>query len=444
MEDNERTLQAKDINQQGIMLARSGNIEAAIEKFNHAMELEPMLIDTYKNFGDLYLHIDQYFEAKKYYKKALLIEKNGEVYFQLGNACFMNDEPHEGLENYNLALSSGYDSDEMLFFMGLAYEHLNDDKMALRYVQKALNKNPSRPDFKVKRINIMLRLSMIDEALSAVDELILNDPELYDGYHIKTRLLLEEKKYDEAISFAKIATDKFPEDSDLMFDYANAYAEGNKFEEAKKIISHAKSMKYFEDAKAKFILLSVQISAEMGNIDEAIQECDECISLEDEDKFYDEARFMRINLALTKPDFEAALEQSQAIIDRGEHNSYYYAALYYRPYCQNKMGNNDEADKNYKEAISLYRFFTLQNPSAIDAYLYRVMCLKDIGKYDEALELLEFIENLNAQIAEVYTLRADIYNLSGKSGLAKEELEKAYAVKPELKGVLELMEGGNE
>lgn len=444
MDVNEITLQSRDINQQGIALARAGNIDAAIKKFNKALELDPMVIDTYKNLGDLYLHINEYSDAKNYYKKALLIEKNGEIYFQLGNACFMNDEPHEGLENYNLALSAGYDSDEMLFFMGLAYEHLNDDKMALRYVQKALAKNPSRPDYKVKKINIMLRLSMTEDALIAVDDLIINDPELYDGYHIKTSLLLEEKKYEEAIAFAKAATDKFPEDSDLMFDYAKATALANRYEDAKKIVNNAKAMKYYEDAKSKFVLLSSQISAEMGAIDEAIKECDQCILLESEGEFFAEARFMRINLALTKPDFKAALEQSQAIINNAEHDSYYYAALYYRPYCQKKMGNNEEADKNFEEAISLYRLSTLQDPSAIDAYLYRVMCLKEMGKFDDALELLEFIENLGNQIAEVYTLRADVYNLLGRAGLANEELEKAYAIKPELRAAFEIKEGGEE
>jgi len=55
----------------------------------------------------------KYEDAKNSYKKAILIEKNGALYFLYGNACFMNDEVHEGLEYYNLAISSGYDSDEV-------------------------------------------------------------------------------------------------------------------------------------------------------------------------------------------------------------------------------------------------------------------------------------------------------------------------------------------
>lgn len=438
MERSEVTLHAKDLNQQGVVLAKAGKIDDAIDKFNKAMDLDPMLLDSYKNMGDLYLHIEKYEEAKSFYKKALLIKKDGEIYFQFGNACFLNDEPHEGLNYYNHALSAGYDSDEMLFLMGMAYEHMNDDKMALRYVQKALTKNPSRPDFKVKKINIMLRLGLTDDVYKEVDDLILNDPELYDGYHIKTSLLLQDNKLEEAVEFARKASDRFPEDSDLLFDYANACALSNKLQEAQGLVERAKEMKYYEDSRPRFALLSAQIAAEMGNIDEAIEKCDECISLEKEGELFDEARFMRINLALTKPDFETALSHACSIIEKGGRSSYFYAALYYRPYCQKQLGAVEEANTNFQEAISLYRLSTLENPNAIDAYLYRTMCLKDMEKYDDALEILDFIEKLNDQIAEIYTLRADIYNLSGREGLAKDELEKAYTIKPELRSVFEM------
>ena len=105
-----------------------------------------------------------------------------------------------------------------------------------------------------------------------------------------------------------------------------------------------------------------------------------------------------------------------------------------------KLGKEEAAEKYYKEAISLYRMATLQKPEAFDAYLYRTMCLKEIRQYEEALKLLEFIENMSDQIAEVHTIRADVYKLTGKEGLAKEELEKAFQLKPELRAAYS--EGG--
>lgn len=437
---NELKLQAKDLNQQGYILLQAHNIDAATEKFNKAITLDPMLIDSYKNLGDLYLHTGEYKEAKSFYKKALLIEKQGEIFFQYGNACFMNDEPHEGLEYYNRAMSAGFDSDEMFFFMGMAYEHMNDDQMALRYIQKAIMKNPSRADYKVKKVSVLLRLNMPEEAKKTIDDMLLNDPELFDGYHMKTMILLEEKKYSDAIKFSKEASDRFPEDAELLYDYANAVALSGEYQEALKIVRNAKRLKYFEETKARFTLLEAEINAELGNMDEASCKCDECISMETDEQIFEDARFMRINLALTQNNFEVALQNAEKLIENNAQNSYYFAAIYFRPYCLNKMGKKEEAQKFYKDAISLYRMATLEKPEAIDAYLYRIMCLKDIEDFDAALELLDFLEELSSEIAEVHTLRADIYKTLGKQALVKEELEKAYQLKPELKDVF--IEGG--
>ena len=432
METNELRLEAQDLNQQGAMLLRAGNLEAAKAKFDKAIELDPMLMDSYKNYGDLYMSLQEYHNAKKSKKKAMLIEKNGLLHFLYGNACFMNDELHEGLESYNLAINEGYDSDEMMFFMGMAYEHMHDDNMAMRYFQKACVKNPSRPDYLVKKIGALVRLGMYDSANESADELLAKAPEMFDGYHIKTQLLLHEEKYDEATTFAKAASDRFPEDADLLYDYAKALSLAKKLKEAIKVIDSAKTMKYFADAKRQFVLLEGQIFAECNNYEKAIACCNECIALEAESGFDGEARFMLMNLYLTEPNYQKAFDQAVEIVKQDTEDLYYYAALYYKPFCTKQLGNNDEARKFYKEANSIYRLATLKNPAAIDIYLYRAMCLKDMEEYDKALEMLDFIAGLSNQIAEVYTIRADIYRIQGRKSLAEEEQQKAYQIKPEL------------
>jgi len=432
MENNELRLEVQDLNQQGAMLLRTGNTEAAREKFDKAIELDPMIMDSYKNYGDLYMSLQEYQNAKNSYKKAMLIEKSGLLYFLYGNACFMNDEVHEGFENYNLAISNGYDSDEMMFFMGMAYEHMNDDNMAMRYFNKACIKNPSRPDYIVKKIGAFVRLEMYDKANEATEELLEKAPEMFDGYHIKTQLLLYEEKYDEAIEFAKAASDRFPEDADLLYDYAKSLSLAKKLDEAVKIIESAKSMKYFDEAKREFTLLEGQIFAECNDFDKAIACCKECINMESESGFDGEARFMLMNLYLAEPNYEESFNQAVDIVNHDAEDLYYYAALYYRAFCKKQLGSTEEANKFYKEANSIYRLATLKNPAAIDIYLYRAMCLKDMEEYDKALDMLEFIEGLSNQIAEVHTIRADIYRIQGRNQLVDEELKKAYQIKPEL------------
>ena len=63
------------------------------------------------------------------------------------------------------------------------------------------------------------------------------------------------------------------------------------------------------------------------------------------------------------------------------------------------------------------------------------MALKDIEEFDKALEILDFVIGVNAEIAEVYALKAEIYKSLGKHSQAEEQREKAYALKPELRPI---------
>ena len=147
---------------------------------------------------------------------------------------------------------------------------------------------------------------------------------------------------------------------------------------------------------------------------------------------------MMVNIYMLKQEFEQAAKHAETIIRHNGKDRFYYAALYYRAYCMKQLGRTEDAEKYYKEAISLYRLATLNNAKTFDAYIYRSMCLRDIEEYDKALELLELMENISPNIAEIYTLRADVYKLMGKELLMKEALEHAYELKPELKERLQV------
>ena len=87
----------------------------------------------------------------------------------------------------------------------------------------------------------------------------------------------------------------------------------------------------------------------------------------------------------------------------------------------------------YREAIRIYRVFTLQNPEAVDVYLYRAMCLMDIQEYDKALEMIDFIIGLGVEMAQVYAIKADILEKCGKHASADQVREKAYQLDPNLR-----------
>lgn len=75
MNVSESRLEAQDLNKQGELLLKAGNLAQAESKFQTAIDVDPMVMDSYKNYGDLCMAKEDYKEAKNYYKKAILVEK---------------------------------------------------------------------------------------------------------------------------------------------------------------------------------------------------------------------------------------------------------------------------------------------------------------------------------------------------------------------------------
>lgn len=140
-----------------------------------------------------------------------------------------------------------------------------------------------------------------------------------------------------------------------------------------------------------------------------------------------------MNLLMATEDYPGLYEaaSAQVVLEAGD--DYYRAALYYQALALDRMGRKDEAREAYRRAIRIYRNETLQRPNQLDAYLYRAMALRDIGELDGALEMLDFIINLNDKIADPHTIRAEIYRQQGKEAEAKAEMDQACLLKPELK-----------
>lgn len=433
MNTTERDVEAVDLCKQAEMLIQSGKLDEAAAKLETAMDIDPMVWEIYKCYGDIYMAREAYDKAKKSYKQALLINKDGLLYFSYGNACFLNNEPSEGIENYNLALSHGYDSDEMLYFTGMAYQYLKDYENAGRYFYRAIQKNPARPDYRVKLIENLIRTGDVDAAYEQNELLLQVAPELFDGYHIKNLILIEKGDLTEAEKNAKEATERFPEDVELLFDYVKTVTLQEKYESALEMIESAKKMKYYENSMAEFLVLEARIKATQEDYEGAVAVLDECIAREEADGFAAEARFLKLNLAAARKDYTTALSLAEDFVERKGNHSYYYASLYYKAASLRQLGREEEAVKAYKDVISILRVISITNEKAIETYLYRAMAHKDLGEYDKALELIDFVKGLGIEAPEIQLLESEIYKLSGNPAMAAETAEKAYAEKPELK-----------
>lgn len=430
---DEELNEAKDLISQGRVLSEAEKYDEAEKKFLQAIDINPNVYEAYMGLGNLYMSMDKYVDAKNTYKKALMIKKEGEAYFAYGNACAMTDATSEAIENYNLAISAGFDSAEMLFFMGMAYDSLNNEDMALRFFDKAVKKDPSNSDYLSKKIETYIKLSDYEKALEVTENLLKISPEMFDGYHFKTSILEMLKKNDDAIEFSKMASDRFPEDVALKYDYGRALSIAGKVDEAIEILDSAKKMKYYTEPNTTLIYLEAELYAQKAEYDKALELCDEAINADADKASEDEIRFMKANIDLVKKDYKNALSECEKILSNKAKDKFYYAVLYYKAICLKNLGRQEEYENELKEANEIYTTATFNNPSALDIYIYRAMCLKELKKFDNALEIADFVSTVNDNIGELHMLKADIFDGMNRKPEADAEREKAYTLKPELR-----------
>ena len=110
-----------------------------------------------------------------------MIDKNNPMaYFHLGNISFMKNDFNKGIENYNKAVSCGYDGSQLYYNLGLVYEEMDNIPMAIRNYNKAIAKEPLRPDFRLKKQVFIFR-QKYDEAMEALRSLTIIVPMFLKG-----------------------------------------------------------------------------------------------------------------------------------------------------------------------------------------------------------------------------------------------------------------------
>lgn len=399
--------------------------EDALEVINKAIAIDRMNKELYVQKCIILANLDRYEEAISEIKNSLKIDKSyADAYFHMGNLYLMMGDKAAGLENYNKAIAYGFDDSQIFFNLGLMYEEDGDDELAIRNYSKAIMKDPLRADARVRKAKIYISNGKKQEALEALNELILADPDLYDGYHLKALLLADMGKLDEAMSVLNEAVKMFPKDPSFLLDKINILVMREEADNAKKIIVSLENdyemdldqKRHLELEKARLYALEADIDSIIACLLKA-----KAYSKEIDPSAVDaEASFLLMNCYLEKKDYPSAIESAKELIG-SEELSYSIPAYYTLPYAYSQAGDTEKAKSLYKESISKLRAITLSKPELLDGYLFRALCLKEIGQYDKALELSDYLLKVDNNSATFHNLKAEVLYAMGNEDAAKEE-----------------------
>ncbi|BCN32350.1 tetratricopeptide repeat protein [Anaeromicropila herbilytica] len=433
MNSEEQRLQAIEYNEQAKVLQDNKNEVEAFNYYNKAITADPMYIETYLNLGNFLASREEFTKAEDNFKKALMINKHdGRIYFHLGNVAFINNDTSKGIEYYNKAISEGFLQAQLYFNLGMVYEETDKMDLALRNYTKAISLDLNIPEYRIRKASLQISLHMYQEALTTLAELMQFMPDVFEGYHYSFEILCMLGEFEEAKVIIDKALVLFPNDISLFYDSIKYHTLTNRYDEALDMIQTAMNMDGFEIEERNLTLEQGKLYTIKQDFEKARDFFEKCKEFERDDEIDYEARYLLMNVYLAIQKYESLLNNANEILAKDvDDNIYVRAAYYYRPLALQKLGQDEEAKQYYKEAISMYRLITIHEPTLMDAYMFRVLCLKGLKDYEKGLELLAFIEKIN-DAPEVHVTRADMYREMGDSLKADEEMNLAIKMKPEL------------
>lgn len=201
--------------------------EEAENVFTYISEKYPDFADAYYFLGFYLAMDDRYNQAKEYFKIALkkgiddnkrlkIIELikdiDDKADFETGSQLILNERFQEGLE-YLLPLEPDHkDWWNLLFFIGLAYRHLNEFEKAIDYFKRTLEYNNGHSETLNELGIACLSSGKFKQARKAYEEALKikpGHPELLCNLGI---VYLNEGKFDEAEETLKKAEKEAPND----------------------------------------------------------------------------------------------------------------------------------------------------------------------------------------------------------------------------------------
>lgn len=407
--------------------------EEALSFLEKAEAEDRFNIDIYITKGVAYANLDQLDKARAEFEKALKVsKKEGVAYFHLGNIEMLQGNKAKGIEFYNNAIANGFDDAQVYFSLGLMHEEEGNDDLAVRNYSKAILKDANRADIRIRKIRIFIKNQHLQEALQSLDELILSNPDVFEGYHLKYLVLANMGKYDEAGEVISSAMLMFPKDTAFAIDKASLMITKKEYKQA---IDYLESLgdtyEIDPEDEHSIVMEKARAYAFLEDMDGTINSLEKAreIALQlDPPRMDLESTYLLMNCYLNNEENEKVIECAVELKKAKGEDYYSLAAYFYEPFALKRLNKEEEAKKLFTEAVEYFRSVSLKNPGNVDSYAFRIMALRELGEYQKALDLSDYLILVKDDLAEAHTLRATVLEDLGRTEDAKEERAKAVSI----------------
>ena len=401
--------------QQGDFLMTLRQIDKAIERYSHAINLNPNNAFTCNNRGVAYTNKGEFDKAIVDYTKAIELNPNFALaYTNRGTAYGKKADLARATVDFTESIQLNPNYAEAYNNRGLVYHIRGDYARAIVDYTKAIDLNPNYADAYINRGVACHIKGDYARAIEDYNMAIQQKPDSAMAYTNRGLAYSARGEVDHAIADYTKAIDVNPTYADAYTKRGAAYGVKHDYDHA--IVDLNKAIDLNPDDANAYYNSGVVYVSKNDDV-RALVNLNRAIELTPD---FANAYYIRGNAYDKRDDSDRAIADYTKTIDLNPNHA---DAYYSRGNAYNNKGNSDRAIGDYTKAIGL-------NPNYAYAYNNRGNVYDKKGDYDRAIEDLNTAIRLNPNYANAYTNRGNAYGNKGNSDRAIEDHTKAIDLNP--------------
>ena len=208
----------------GNILAKNGQNAEAIENYKLSLEKNNISTQALYNMGICYLNMKDYQQANKCFDDALLINPNLlEIYIAKAKIFEEQKNYNNAIELYNEIIPKFPYDDNIFYKKGICLENMEEYQEALKNFEQGLDINKSNIDCLYHKGYCCDILNNKKQALKCYDDIIKSKEKNIDNkikedcLILKSKILIDDEKYDDALQGLNEALRLNPDNSYIYF-----------------------------------------------------------------------------------------------------------------------------------------------------------------------------------------------------------------------------------
>ena len=287
---NKKTASAQSYIERGEAEWEVSNYKDAINWFNKALKLDSTRGDTYYKRAKSFVQIQNFTEAEKDLKIAdSLGFSDNEMPFYWGVVHFEKGRYETAISFLEQALEQGLQNNSFFIYLAETYKHLDKQKLALQFYEKALEK--AEPEQKNEvyflRANYFSEKEEWSKAHKDLDVILASQPRFWQAYKLKAEIYFRQEKDKECIDYLSQYFQRIPDKKKIIAeDYsllALCYAHLKQFPQAIDAIGKAIGL---NKENPEFYFERATYYVQQKNYSKALLDAEKAIELDGFDLVY--------------------------------------------------------------------------------------------------------------------------------------------------------------